>query len=75
VSLASAVRGAIATTPVEPDDGNGSGPNVVLTPWPMPALPALPDFFPLLPGWCGTRQPQGPRDPISRPPSDPVLLQ
>jgi hypothetical protein len=69
---ASAVRGGILTIPVEPDGGNGSGPNVnMMPPW---AMPAMPDFPPL-PGWCGTPQPQGPRVPISKPPSDPALLQ
>lgn len=64
---ASAVRGGILTLPVEPDGGNGSGPNVNMTPpWAMPAMPA----FPLLPGWCGTTQPQEPRVPINRPPTD-----
>jgi hypothetical protein len=70
---ASVVRGG--TTPVEPDGGNGSGP-LVVPPWPMPAMPALPDFYPLSHGWCGTTaQPQEPRVPISRPPADPVYLQ
>jgi hypothetical protein len=69
---ASAVCGGIATIPVEPDGGNGSGPLVNMPPW---AMPAMPDVFPLLHGWCGTEQPQGPRVPINRPPANPVLLQ
>jgi hypothetical protein len=72
---ASAVHGGIATIPVEPDGGNGSGPLVVASPWPMPAMPALPDFFALPPGWCGTPQPQAPRVPTNKPPMDPALLQ
>jgi hypothetical protein len=71
---ASAVRGGTTTLPVEPDGGNGSGP-LVVPPWPMPAMPALPDFFPMLPGWCGTPAPQEPTAPISRPPAHPTLLQ
>jgi hypothetical protein len=76
-NAASAVRGGILTIPVEPDGGNGSGPLVMPPSWAMPAMPALPDFFALLPGsgWCGTPAPQAPRVPISRPPSDPALLQ
>lgn len=70
---ASAVRGGTTVLPVEPDGGNGSGPLVNVPPL---TLPALPDFFPLLHGWCGTTtQPQGPRVPISRPPANPTLLQ
>ena len=74
-NAASTVRGGIATIPVEPDGGNGSGPIVVPPPWAMPAMPAMPDVFALLHGWCGTSQPQGPNVPVSKPPFDPALLQ
>ena len=75
-NAASTVRGGIATIPFEPDGGNGSGPIVMVSPlWPMPAMPAMPDVFALLPAWCGTPQPQGPNVPVSKPPFDPALLQ